>query len=176
MGSAARDRHDQALPPAILQDKAAKLLGSHRVQQPLTPQIGPSERRAKVAQSFDDRIALDEVRRVIEFTKLFRPLDDVENGEALVVKVDFAAGEDIDLVSSDKCFEEESASVDVAALLQRPVKLDGAWPGTRAAADRLRQMAVTPDRRMDSPSGFPPAGCKITVTAPVMQASATGIG
>ena len=123
MGSAARDRHDQALPPAILQDKAAKLLGSHRVQQPLTPQIGPSERRAKVA-SFDDRIALDEVRRVIEFTKLFRPLDDVENGEALVVKVDFAAGEDIDVVSGDKCFEEDSASVDVAALLQRPVKLD----------------------------------------------------
>ena len=100
--SAARDWHDQAVTPAILQDKAAKPLAPDWIQQPLTPQVCPGERRAKVAESFDDRVPLDHIRRPIELKKALRPLDDVKNGKALVVEVDFAAGEDIDVVSGHK--------------------------------------------------------------------------
>ena len=74
----------------------------------------------------------------VELAKLLRPLDDVKNGKALVIKVDFAAGEDINVVRGDKSLEERSAGFYVAALLERAVKFDGAWPGTRSSADRLR--------------------------------------
>jgi len=85
-----------------LQDEAPKPLAPDWVRQPLTPQIGPSERRAKMTESIDDWVPLDKVRRSIELTKFLRPLDDVKNGEALVVEVDFAASEDINVVRGDK--------------------------------------------------------------------------
>ena len=91
-----------------------------------------------MAESFDDRVPLDQVRRPIELTKVLRPLHYVKNGEALVVEVDFATGEDINIVSGDKSLEEGSAGFDVAALLEGPVKLDRTWFRTRPTADRLQ--------------------------------------
>jgi hypothetical protein len=153
-GSTAGDRHHQALPPAILQDKAAKPLAPDRVQQPMTPEIGPCERRAKVAESFDDRVPLDKVRRPIELKKFLRPLDDVKNGEALVIEVDFATGEDINVVRGDKSFEERGARIDVAALLQRAVKFDRAWFRKLPARARLRHRNGNMKRAIQPPQGF----------------------
>ena len=80
----------------------------------------------------------------------------MKNGEALVVDVDFAAGEDIDIVSGDKSLEEGSAGFDVAALLEGPVKFDRAWFRTLAARARLRH------RNGDTECGgmHPPEACK----------------